>query len=247
MRIFYLYYLRRPDKIDPLDPSRGQPFYAGKGSNCRIKGHRKEAEKLLHKPGRKQYKISIIHSLWKQGLDFEEDIYLDDLSEEDAFALEMAAIEQYGRKDNGTGILANLTDGGEGKFGYHISDETKLKMKLAHLGEKHYQYGKHWSDSRRQEFIKTLSKKRKQKEEAMDINQLFKPRPRSTHTNTPHPLKLFFRARGISQIAICKLLNLPGLHQSSLSMWLSGKEPIPKRFEEKLQELSDEIIKSENN
>lgn len=136
MNNFYLYYLRRPDKVDPLDESKGQPFYIGKGQNCRFKEHRKEAERLLHRPGRKQYKISIIHSLWKQGLDFEEEIYLDNLSEEDAFALEMAAIEQYGRKDNGTGILANLTDGGEGQTGYITSEETKEKLRQAQLGKK---------------------------------------------------------------------------------------------------------------
>ncbi len=153
MNNFYLYYLRRPDKPDPLDPSKGQPFYVGKGCNGRLGNHRAEAFSLLHKSGRKKYKIAIIHSLWKQGLDFQEDIYLNNLSEEDAFALEIAAIEQYGRKDNGTGILANLTDGGEGNTGwipseefrqgvsdFHkgkiVSDETKRKAREANLGQK---------------------------------------------------------------------------------------------------------------
>lgn len=132
---FYLYYLRRPDKVDPFDESKGQPFYIGKGYNSRIKEHRKEAKDLLHKPGRKSYKITVIHHLWKRGLDFEEDIYLDNLSEEDAFALEVGAIEQYGRKDNGTGILANLTDGGEGSSGYIHSDEAIEKLKQIKLKE----------------------------------------------------------------------------------------------------------------
>ena len=34
-------------------------------------------------------------------------------SEKDAFAAEMFLIAYYGRKDNGTGVLRNLTDGGE--------------------------------------------------------------------------------------------------------------------------------------
>lgn len=139
---FYIYYLRRPDQEDPFEPGRGCPFYVGKGNNCRAGSHRIEARELLHKPGRKSYKITIIHYLWKQGLDFEEDIFIDSHSEEDAFAIEIAAIEQYGRKDNGTGILANLTDGGEGGSGCIRSDETKEKMRQVKLGENNPQFGK---------------------------------------------------------------------------------------------------------
>jgi len=36
-RRFYVYYLRRPDREDPLEPGRACPFYIGKGCNCRYK------------------------------------------------------------------------------------------------------------------------------------------------------------------------------------------------------------------
>lgn len=127
---FYIYYLRRPDKPDPLDPEKGQPFYVGKGCNHRYKSHRKEAKGLLHKPGRKEYRISIIHMLWKQRLDFYEDIFLDGLTEQEAFDIEREAIEVYGRKDNGTGILANLTDGGEGNSGRSLESRKKTSNTL---------------------------------------------------------------------------------------------------------------------
>lgn len=151
---FYVYYLRRPDKEDPLEPGRACPFYVGKGSNSRINCHRQESRQLLHKPGRKLYKIAIIHSLWKQGLDFEEDIVFDNLTEQEAFETEILAIQAYGRKNNGTGILANLTDGGDGASGCIPSQETiqkranalkgkarpeecRQKIRLANLGTKH--------------------------------------------------------------------------------------------------------------
>ena len=144
MNNFYLYFLRRPDKIDPMDESKDQPFYVGKGCNGRMGDHRKQASGLFGKPGRKPYKIQIIHKLWKSGLDFQEEIILDSLSEQDALDLEVAAIEQYGRKDNGTGILANVTDGGDGVSGLIHSDETKkilrekrLLQAAPMLGKKH--------------------------------------------------------------------------------------------------------------
>jgi hypothetical protein len=37
-------------------------------------------------------------------------------------------IDFWGRKDNGTGILRNLTDGGEGCSGAILSEETKKKI-----------------------------------------------------------------------------------------------------------------------
>ena len=41
---FYIYFLRRPDKEDSLEPGRACPFYVGKGSNGRVNEHLKEAK-----------------------------------------------------------------------------------------------------------------------------------------------------------------------------------------------------------
>jgi len=56
------------------------------------------------------------------------------LTEEDAFKKEIELIAQYGRKDNNTGILRNLTNGGEGLSGVLVSEETKKKIALANKG-----------------------------------------------------------------------------------------------------------------
>ena len=129
MSDFYVYFLRRPDLEDPFELGMACPFYVGKGKNGRKNTHRWEAENLQYKPGRKDLRINIIHKLWKSGLDFEIDVILDNLAEEEAFEYEKEAILAYGRIDLKTGCLANLTDGGEGMSGHIPSEETLRKIR----------------------------------------------------------------------------------------------------------------------
>ena len=78
------------------------------------------------------------------------------LSEEEAFCHEKYMIAVLGRMDLGTGILRNMTDGGEGSRGF--SEETRAKMKAARYrqnpwprGSKHSEETKeHYRQIRRQ-------------------------------------------------------------------------------------------------
>ena len=58
----------------------------------------------------------------------------------------------------------NMTDGGDGKSGCPISEETKKKMSEAHKGEKSYIYGKHLSEETKKKLSKS-HKGKKQSEE----------------------------------------------------------------------------------
>ena len=92
----------------------GTPYYIGKGKGRRA--YRLSGRKV--KPPEDKGRILIL----KQ-----------DLTEEEAFRHEIYMIDIFGRKDLGTGILRNLTSGGEGSSGG--SDEARRKKSEAQKGK----------------------------------------------------------------------------------------------------------------
>jgi len=115
------YYLYRYIRLD-----NNQPFYIGIGTKTTKKlgfrSLRSEYHRAFKKHSNKIYDKIIKKSNFVIEILVESDDYNFIKSKEKEF------IEIYGRVDNFSGSLCNLTNGGDGNFGYNCSEETKRKI-----------------------------------------------------------------------------------------------------------------------
>ena len=128
MNEYYTYAYLRED---------GSPYYIGKG-----KGNRayKKGSRVFSPPPKNR----II--LLKQNI-----------TEEEAFKHEIYMISIFGRKDLGTGILHNKTNGGDGVSGAKLpkTEEHKKKISNSHIGKKRNPFDDEW----KKKIIKNLTHK----------------------------------------------------------------------------------------
>lgn len=103
------------------------PFYIGKGCNRRMFAHF-EPKSLA----RKSLKNHIINKAVAEGVAIVPRKLYVGLDNATALMMERSYIAHYGRRDNGTGILANHTDGGDGVIGYPQSPEY-IEMRISKI------------------------------------------------------------------------------------------------------------------
>ena len=103
---------------------KNEPFYIGIGSDTKYR----RANDIT-------YGRNPLHQRILDKTSILVEIILDDLTWEEACTKEKELIKLYGRKDQGTGILCNLTAGGEGTIGIIRNKETRIKMSDAQKGK----------------------------------------------------------------------------------------------------------------
>jgi len=115
---------------------KNEPFYIGIGHNDYRRSRSKRSR----------------NSMWNNIVlktDYEVEIILDNLTWDEACEKEKEFISIYGRRDLKTGILCNMTEGGEGTIGRKFSEINREELINRNIGNV---YGK-------------LNKGRKQSEE----------------------------------------------------------------------------------
>ena len=142
-----------------------EPFYIGKGTSDRM---------ITSKCDKKTFKSNKIKSIKEKGGEVISMKVFENLTIEESIKIEIELIKKIGRRDLDLGPLTNLTGGGEGRLNgrnspesiekarqtvlannnklreqghdFSPSEETRMKLRAANLGEKNPMYGKTHSD-----------------------------------------------------------------------------------------------------
>lgn len=120
MNKFYVYVFLREDRYTP--------YYVGKGSGKRCYSNRR----VIPRPQDEGRIVKV-----KEGL-----------TEEESLNLERTLILFWGRKDIGTGILHNLSDGGDGTSGWVPTQEWRDKRKEHMLENNPFKGQRHTQETR---------------------------------------------------------------------------------------------------
>lgn len=144
------------------------------------------------------------HNVVQKAGGFEYDILKCDLSWKEACSEEKRLIAEYGRRDLNTGILVNMTDGGDGLTGYKPTRESNQKRSEALLGRKKvYTRG----------YRKTLTEEHKAK--------LRKPKRKVDNYKKPKAIDSILKSAKSRRKVSKEQVN--SIHQLFLIGWTRGK------------------------
>jgi hypothetical protein len=219
----YIYVHYRGDNLSP--------FYVGKGTRKDKNTYKGVYERAFRKSRNNKYWNRIVNKVGYHVL-----IIHDNLTEPQAFDMERAYINWYGREN-----LVNFTDGGEGMSGYKHTEEAKKKYKNSM--EKYYnseEHKKKLSDAGKGQISWNKGKKLSEEHKRKMSNSLKgreswnKGKSHMSLSNHPRAKKVINTETGEiygCAMEVCILLNIK---KNTFSRYLSGerKNPTPFRYYE---------------
>lgn len=131
--VYYTYVL--------INPISNKPFYVGKGKGTR-KRYMDHFSEAIKGKGSNKHKINTIRKIIRDGHDVIVDVVFGSTSEKECLEKEVDLIAQYGRRDISTGILTNLTNGGEGVSGFVFTETQRKERSERQQGKNNHMYGK---------------------------------------------------------------------------------------------------------
>lgn len=222
---YFMAYVYRHIRLD-----KNEPFYIGIGSDCSYK---------------RAYVTKRNNRIWNSIVsrcDYRVEIMIDDLTWDEACEKEKEFIAMYGRINLNTGILSNLTDGGDGSFGlkfttesreklskskmgYKHTEEWKKKMSAIRLGkplykmrgENHFMYGKKHS---KETIEKMIAKKRGKK---FSEESRIKMSMSHNGENCPHSRLIINTETGIYYFSCSEAARAMGVNKNTLYFYLNGR------------------------
>lgn len=128
-----------------------EPFYIGRGGGkCYKRKYRHLSEKMYGREGNNLIKINKIKSIRNDGYEPIFIVIHSELSLEESCEMEIRYIKNIGKYIDGSGILTNVSDGGEfGRIGAIMCDEQKNKISKTLKNREHYLRGKKMTASMR--------------------------------------------------------------------------------------------------
>ena len=193
MNKYYVYAYLREDLT---------PYYIGKGSGKRAW----TSTRVTSKPADPS-RICILQN---------------NLTEQEALDIEIKLIAHYGRKDNGTGILRNLTNGGDGVSGRIITftEEWKAKLrkpkKMTETGRRAlseyakqrtpWNKGKPMSEEQKKKLSEANTGKKRTSEVKEKMSQMRQGKPGKKHSeDTKKKLSIINKGKTIDEVTKKKI------------------------------------------